>query len=132
VKAVGSDIEEDRLVIVFGGDGKLVLVGDMDYDDTDSVVDTLVLNDIVSRVHNVVDIHTQAYVLRQVYEVLLHLDDELAYVLIDAGMELHVNEEVSLQAVSGEHHTELEVPEACNEENQHVLLHMQNELVLSG
>ena len=91
VKAVGSGIEEDRLVLVSEGDGKMVLGGDIVYGDTDSVVDTLVLRGIVSRVHNVVDIRTQTYVLGQVYEVLLHSDDELVYVLIDACMGIYVS-----------------------------------------
>lgn len=132
VKEVGSGIEEDRLVLVSEGDGKMVLGGDSAYDDTDLVADTMVLHDTVFRVHNVVDIHTQGYVLWHLYEMLLHSDDELAYVLIDAGMGIHVHEEVSLQAVSGEHYKELSVQPACNVVNQHVVLHMKNELVLSG
>ena len=109
MKVVDSGMEVGILALVFESDGRMVLAGDTEYDDTDSVADTLALHGIVFQGNNGVDIHTQVYVLGQLHEILLHCGDHLGCVLVDAGMRRNVPEGVFLPNVFGEHYMALAV-----------------------
>ena len=130
MKVVDSGMEVGILALVFENDGRMVVDGDTEYDGTDSVADTLALHGIVFRVHNGLDIHSQVYVLGQFHEMLQHCGDELECLLVDAGMGRNAPEEFFLPNVFGEHYMELAVQDACNEAYQHVVMYMENALVL--